>query len=106
METLPMDDVTAILQRIDHGDAQAAAELLPSVYAELRRLAAAKMAGERVDHSLDATALVHEAWLKLSAGRSVESKSHFLRAAGEAMRRILVDHARAMRSEKRGGAWI
>jgi len=100
-----MHDVTAILERIEHGDAQAAAELLPLVYGELRRLAAAKMAGERVDHTLDATALVHEAWLRLSAGRSFESKSHFLRAAAESMRRILVDHARARRSEKRGGEW-
>jgi RNA polymerase sigma factor (TIGR02999 family) len=100
-----MNDVTAILERIENGESQAAAELLPLVYGELRRLAAARMSGERADHTLDATALVHEAWLKLSNGRAFESRSHFLRAAAEAMRRILVDHARARRAEKRGGEW-
>jgi RNA polymerase sigma factor (TIGR02999 family) len=78
-------------------------ELLPQVYVELRRLAAAKMAGEPDGHTLDATALVHEAYLRLGGDRSFESRSHFLRAAAEAMRRILVDHARARRAEKRGG---
>lgn len=73
-----------------------------AVYAELRRLANVKMAGEREGHTLDATALVHEAFLKLG-GDSFASKSAFFRAAAEAMRRILVDHARAKRADKRGG---
>ena len=73
-----------------------------AVYAELRRLAAVKMAGERDGHTLDATALVHEAFLKLG-GDSFVTKSAFFRAAAEAMRRILVDHARAKRADKRGG---
>jgi len=80
-----------------------AADSLPAVYAELRRLAAAKMAGERRDHTLDATALVHEAWLRLREEGAFESKSHFFRVAAEAMRRILVDHARARGAVKRGG---
>jgi RNA polymerase sigma factor (TIGR02999 family) len=84
-------------------DYRAATDLLPLVYDELRKLAAARIVGERPDHTLDATALVHEAWLRLGADRSFESKSHFLRASAEAMRRILVDHARAKRAEKRGG---
>jgi RNA polymerase sigma factor (TIGR02999 family) len=74
----------------------------PQVYDELRRLAAARMAGEAGDHTLDATALVHEAWLRLGSD-SFASKSHFLRAAALAMRRILVDHARARGADKRGG---
>lgn len=81
------------------------AELLPQVYGELRKLAAAKMAGERAGHSLDATALVHEAFLKLGGEQSFASNSGFMRAAAEAMRRILVDHARAKRADKRGGDW-
>lgn len=75
-----------------------------AVYAELRRLAAVKMAGEREGHTLDATALVHEAFLKLG-GDSFASKSAFFCAAAEAMRRILVDHARAKRADKRGGTF-
>lgn len=75
----------------------------PQVYDELRRLAAAKLMHERDDHTLDATALVHEAWLKLGA-ESFTSRSSFFRAAAESMRRILVDHARARKAEKRGGA--
>lgn len=74
----------------------------PQVYHELRKLAAAKLVHERVEHTLDATALVHEAYLKLG-GESFTSRSSFFRAAAEAMRRILVDHARARRAEKRGG---
>ncbi|HVJ80263.1 MAG TPA: ECF-type sigma factor [Planctomycetia bacterium] len=81
------------------------ADSLPAVYGELRRLAAAKMAGERPDHTLDATALVHEAWLHLQGRRSFESRSHFFRVAAEAMRRILVDHARARGAVKRGRDW-
>ena len=81
----------------------AAADLLPLVYDELRALAAAKMVAEKPGHTLDATALVHEAYLRLTGEQSFESRSHFLRAAAEAMRRILVDHARACAAEKRGG---
>lgn len=79
------------------------ADLLPIVYAELRKLAAARMAFEKPGHTLDATALVHEAYLRLTGDQSFPSKSHFMRAAAEAMRRILVDHARARTSDKRGG---
>jgi RNA polymerase sigma factor (TIGR02999 family) len=98
-----MSDVTQLLEAAQRGDKQAAAELLPLVYDQLRRLAAAKMAGEKPGHTLDATALVHEAYLRLTGGQSFESRSHFLRAAAEAMRRILVDHARAKSAAKRGG---
>ena len=78
-------------------------ELLPQVYDELRRLAAAKMRNEAPEHTLDATALVHEVFLKLGNDESFGSKSGFLRAAAVAMRRILVDHARARLATKRGG---
>jgi RNA polymerase sigma factor (TIGR02999 family) len=80
-----------------------AAELLPLVYNELRRLAAAKLADEPEGHTLDATALVHEAYLKLDGEQSFATKSAFMRAAAVAMRRVLVDHARAKRADKRGG---
>ena len=79
------------------------AELLPQVYAELRKLAASKLAGEQPGHTLDATALVHEAFLKLGGERSFASPTDYLRAAAQAMRRILVDHARARNAAKRGG---
>jgi RNA polymerase sigma factor (TIGR02999 family) len=95
-------DVTRLLEAANRGDRQAAADLLPLVYDELRKLAAVKMANEKPGHSLDATALVHEAYIKLTGARSFESRSHFLRAAAEAMRRILVDHARARNAAKRG----
>ncbi len=98
-----MSDVTRLLDAAAAGDRKAAADLLPLVYDELRRLAAARMADERSDHTLDATALVHEAYLRLTGEQSFESRSHFMRAAAEAMRRILVDHARGKRSDKRGG---
>ena len=78
------------------------AELLPLVYDELRKLAAAKLAAELPGHTLDATALVHDAWLKLN-GQSFTSRSSYLRAAAVAMRRLLVDHARAKKAAKRGG---
>jgi RNA polymerase sigma factor (TIGR02999 family) len=80
------------------------AKLLPVVYDELRKLAATKMASERPDHTLDATGLVHEAFLKLGGDRSFASKSDYFKAAAEAMRRILVDHARARNAAKRGNA--
>jgi RNA polymerase sigma factor (TIGR02999 family) len=79
------------------------AELLPLVYGELRKLAAAKLAGEQPGQTLDATALVHEAYLKLGGERSFATRSDYLRAASEAMRRILVDRARARKAAKRGG---
>jgi RNA polymerase sigma factor (TIGR02999 family) len=78
-------------------------ELLPQVYDELRKLGAAKLAGERPGHTLDATALVHEAFLKLGGDRSFATRSDYLQAAAQAMRRILVDHARARNAAKRGG---
>jgi RNA polymerase sigma factor (TIGR02999 family) len=79
------------------------AELLPQVYDELRKLAAAKLAGEKPGHTLDATALVHEAYLKLGSQRSFATRNDYLQAAAQAMRRILVDHARAKNAAKRGG---
>ena len=98
-----MDDVTRILSRIESGESTAE-ELLPAVYEELRRLAYRKMAGERAGHTLQATALVHEAWLRLdgASGTSWKNRNHFFGAAAEAMRRILVDHARRQKSQKRG----
>jgi RNA polymerase sigma factor (TIGR02999 family) len=102
-----MSDVTRILYAIEGGDAKAAAELLPLVYDQLRKTAQQRMSGERADHSLDATALVHEAYLKLvgddAAGLQWANRAHFFAAAAEAMRRILVDHARAHGRLKRGG---
>jgi RNA polymerase sigma factor (TIGR02999 family) len=90
---------------LEPGSAHAAAEMLPLVYDELRRLAAAQMDRERDDHTLDATALVHEAYLRLGGEESFATKSAFMRAAAGAMRRVLVDHARAKHAEKRGGSW-
>src|SRR5262245_51697489 len=79
------------------------AEVLPQVYDELRKLAAAKLASEKPGQSLDATALVHEAFLKLGGERSFATRSDYLKAAAQAMRRILIDHARARNAAKRGG---
>jgi RNA polymerase sigma factor (TIGR02999 family) len=101
-----MSDVTQILQAIEQGDAQAAHELLPLVYQELRRLAAHKMAQEAPGHTLQPTALVHEAWLRLVPGdqqQQFASRAHFFGAAAEAMRRILVYRAREKQALKRGG---
>jgi RNA polymerase sigma factor (TIGR02999 family) len=86
-------------------EAAVAARLLPLVYDELRRLAAANLAHEPEGHTLDATALVHEAYLRLGAEQTFATKSAFMRAAAGAMRRVLVDHARAKRASKRGGDW-
>ena len=100
------NNVTEILKAIDTGDQQAADQLLPLVYDELRRLAKAKLSNERPDQSLQATALVHEAYLRLVGdGDEVQwnSRGHFFGAAAEAMRRILVDRARARGAQKRGG---
>jgi RNA polymerase sigma factor (TIGR02999 family) len=115
-----MPDVTQILSAIEGGDPQAAEQLLPLVYEELRKLAAAKLAHEKAGQTLDATGLVHEAYVRLVASRGRESpenspradapgspefanRAHFFAAAAEAMRRILVDRARARHAAKRGG---
>jgi len=100
-----MSDVTQILQAIEHGDAQAANELLTLVYDELRRVAAHKMAHEAPGHTLQPTALVHEAWLHLGGDQQPtwQNRAHFFGAAAEAMRRILVDRAREKQALKRGG---
>src|SRR4051812_49688100 len=101
-----MPDLTRLLDAAAGGDKQAAADLLPLVYGELRRLAAARMAAERSDHTLDATALVHEAYLRLvdaDPARPWHGRGHFFAAAAGAMRRILVDHARHKNRDKRGG---
>jgi RNA polymerase sigma factor (TIGR02999 family) len=99
-----MSDVTRILTAIEQGDARATDELLPLVYKELRRLAAHKMASEPAGHTLQATALVHEAWLKLvdSPAQSWQNRAHFFGAAAEAMRRILIDRARRKNAQRRG----
>jgi RNA polymerase sigma factor (TIGR02999 family) len=100
-----MSDVTQLLNAISLGDRQAAGRLLPVVYDELRRLARARMAQERGDHTLQATALVHEAYLRLlgDADPHWDGRGHFFAAAAEAMRRILIEHARAKSAAKRGG---
>src|SRR5450432_818007 len=98
-----MTDVTRLLEAANHGDKQAAADLLPLVYAELRRLAAAKLVHEKPGQTLDATALVHEAYIRLVGDRQFEGRGHFLAVAAEAMRRILVEQARKKTTVKRGG---
>ena len=101
-----MNEFTRILSEIEPGDPSAAEKLLPLVYDELRRLAADRMANERADHTLDATALVHEAYLRLvgpADDRHWENRGHFFAAAAEAMRRILVNHARDRKRLKRAG---
>ena len=100
-----MGDVTRILERVEQGDGKAAEELLPLVYDELRRLAAHKMANEMPGQTLQPTALVHEAWLRLTGGANQEwtGRGHFFAAAAEAMRRILVENARRKRRVKHGG---
>src|SRR6476659_497305 len=96
--------VTRLLQAIDRGESNAAEELLPLVYEELRSRAGKLIAGERRDHTLQRTALVHEAYLRLVEGDlSFQSRAHFFNAAALAMRRILVDHATRRRRLKRGG---
>ena len=99
-----MSDVTQILQAAQAGDPRAAAELLPLVYDQLRRLAARRLAGEAPGHTLQATALVHDAWIKIAGSdeRTWRGREHFFAAAAEAMRRILVDRARRRLAAKRG----
>jgi RNA polymerase sigma factor (TIGR02999 family) len=101
-----MSEVTRILCAIEQGDPSAAEQLLPLVYDELRRLAAQRLAQEKPGQTLQATALVHEAYLRLVGGEAAahwNSRGHFIAAAAEAMRRILVDNARRKQTEKHGG---
>jgi RNA polymerase sigma factor (TIGR02999 family) len=102
-----MGDVTRMLQAIERGEAHTSAELLPLVYEELRRLAAHKLSQERPGQTLQATSLVHEAWLRLAGTESWkwEGQKHFFAAAAEAMRRILIENARRKQRQKRGGGW-
>lgn len=100
-----MADVTLILDAIAQGDNQASEELLPLVYSELRNLAAARMLRESAGHTLQPTALVHEAWLRMvgNGGQSWKNRAYFFAAAAEAMRRILIEHARRKARLKHGG---
>jgi RNA polymerase sigma factor (TIGR02999 family) len=108
-----MGDATQILAAIEQGDAVATAQLFPLVYAELRKLAAQKLAQESPGQTLQATALVHEAYIRLvgndgeasGATQTWDSRRHFFAAAAESMRRILLDHARGKRRIKRAGGW-
>jgi RNA polymerase sigma factor (TIGR02999 family) len=103
-----MSDVTQILSQIENGDGQAAEKLLPLVYDELRRLAGQKMAQEKPGHTLQATALVHEAYIRLVDVKKAghwNSRGHFFGAAAEAMRRILLENARRKKRERHGGDW-
>src|SRR5947209_1307469 len=98
-------DVTQLLARIQSGDERAAAQLVPLVYKELRRIAASMMRRERADHTLQPTAVVHEAFIRLMEGEDArfENRAHFFAIAARAMRRVLVDHARRRLADKRGG---
>jgi RNA polymerase sigma factor (TIGR02999 family) len=98
-----MSDVTQILNAIDAGDPSAAERLLPLVYEELRTLAAARLAQEKPGQTLNATALVHEAYLRLVGDQAFADRSHFFRVAADAMRRILVDRARRKQRGRHGG---
>jgi RNA polymerase sigma factor (TIGR02999 family) len=103
-----MSEMTVTLDRAAQGDPEAADELLPIVYEELRKLAAAKLAREQPGQTLQATALVHEVWLKLAGSRQQQwnGRAHFFGAAAEAMRRILIDHARTKAAQKRGAGQL
>jgi RNA polymerase sigma factor (TIGR02999 family) len=102
-----LNDVTRLLKAVEAGDTEAGEQLLPATYQALRRIAAARMANERAGHTLQPTALVHEAYLRLlgpdGENRNWNSEGHFFSAAAEAMRRILIEHARKKQSLKRGG---
>lgn len=102
------DEVTLLLQKLQAGDRAALDELMPHVYAELRRIAAGYLKGERREHTLQPTALVHEAYMKLAdqSGLQPESRAHFLGIAATMMRQALVDHARRHRAGKRAGALV
>jgi len=101
-------EITVILEKIERGDAQAADQLLPLVYEELRKLAAAKMAREPEGQTLQPTALVHEAWLRLGGDDQPDwkNRAHFFASAAEAMRRILIDRARRRRAQRHGGGLV
>src|SRR3954469_18058879 len=101
----PMSDVTHILNAMENGDAKAAGQLLPLVYEELRKLAKFKMANEAPGQTLQPTALVHEAWLRVTGGqqRAWDGRGHFFGAAAEAMRRILIENARRKKALRHGG---
>jgi RNA polymerase sigma factor (TIGR02999 family) len=103
-----MSEVTQLLERAERGDAQAVHQLWPLVYDELRKIAAHKMSSEASGHTLQATALVHEAWLRLAgdAAPQFQNRAHFFAAAAEAMRRILIDCARRRLAAKRGGGAV
>jgi len=102
-----MSDITRILHSIERGNRGATDELLPLVYEELRRLAAQRMANEAAGHTLQPTALVHEAWLRLAGegNQQWDGRGHFFAAAAEAMRRILIEHARGKNAVKRGAGF-
>lgn len=108
MPASPQPDLTVLLRRIASGDQAAEAELLPQVYDELRRLARACFRGERTGHTLQPTALVHEAYLRLVGTRKVDwqDRQHFFAVAAQVMRRVLVDHARQRTAAKRGGGRV
>jgi RNA polymerase sigma-70 factor (ECF subfamily) len=108
MENRTRDDVTALLGQLAKGDDAAASKLIPIVYDELRRLAAGYMRRERPDHTLQPTALVHEAYVKLTEQRVTDwrGRAHFFGIAAQIMRRILIDHARGHLRDKRGGGMI
>ncbi len=103
-----MSDITLVLEKIERGDAQAADQLLPLVYEELRKLAASKMANEAAGQTLQPTALVHEAWLRLGgeAQPDWQNRAHFFASAAEAMRRILIDRARRRLAQRHGGDFM
>ena len=107
MSTEPPNGPTEILKQWSAGDRAAPARLIPLVYDELRRRAAGYLRGERADHTLQATALVHESYMRLLEidGSAWKNRAHFCSTAAQMMRRILVDHARRLRTEKRGGEW-
>jgi RNA polymerase sigma factor (TIGR02999 family) len=100
-----VSEFTHILEEVERGNPKAADQILPLVYTELRKLAASKMAGESSDHTLQPTALVHEAWLRLTGNQDLkwEGRAHFFAAAAESMRRILIDRARRKHAVRHGG---
>src|SRR5438046_758416 len=108
MPPVPKDEITALLRRLSSGDRDAEAALIPHVYQNLRRLAATYLRRERPDHTLQPTALVHEAYVRLTGATTIQwqDRSHFFRVAAGVMRRILVDDARNRKTHKRGGGQI
>jgi RNA polymerase sigma factor (TIGR02999 family) len=106
VDSVVMSEITRLIDDASAGDGRAAAQLLPLVYDELRKLASLKMAAEAPGHTLNATALVHEAYLRLIGDQHFEGRGHFFAAAAEAMRRILVNHARDRNRMKRAGGRV